>query len=140
VTPSTPSVEVRIPARSSRRRRSERDSGISALAASRPSAATGTFIRNTQPHQACESSQPPTIGPTGTARKFAADQTPIAFARSSSVTRTVSAASAITITPAPAAPSTTRAAMNSALEVEKAQATEPQAKAASEPSSSRLRP
>ena len=40
---------------------------------SRPArpAATGTLIRNTQPHQWCVSIQPPRIGPIGKARKLA---------------------------------------------------------------------
>ena len=48
----------------------------------------------------------------GSARKLAAAQMPTAFGRSSSEKRTASAESAITITPAPATPSTTRAARN----------------------------
>ncbi len=58
------------------------------------------------------------MGPIGRARKFAAAQTPIAFGRSSSENITVSAESAITTMPAPATPSTTRAAMNSPTELE----------------------
>ena len=54
----------------------------------------------------------------GKATKFAAAQTPTAFGRSSSVNITVSAESAITMTPAPAKPRTTRAAMNSPTDVE----------------------
>src|SRR5581483_7426655 len=100
----------------------------------------GTLIRNTQPHQACESSQPPRIGPIGSATKFAADHTATAFGRSSSENSTVNEDSAITITPAPARPSSTRAAMNSATVLDAAHAAEPAANSASEASSTRFRP
>ena len=49
----------------------------------------------------------------GRARKLAPDQMPTALGRSSSVNSTVSADRTITMMPAPATPSTTRAAMNS---------------------------
>ena len=57
---------------------------------------------------------------------------PTAFGRSSLENSTVSEEIAITITPAPASPSTTRAAMNSVTVVEYAHPAEPTAKSASE--------
>ncbi len=92
----------------------ERDSGTSAMTATNPSKATGTFIRKIHPHQKFVSSQPPKIGPTGRAMKLAADQTPTARGRSLSENRTVSTESAMTTTAEPAAPRMIRPAMNSA--------------------------
>ncbi len=65
------------------------------------------------------------MGPAGAARKLAAAQMPTARGRSSSVKSAVSAASAITITPAPASPSTALAAMNTPADGAQAQAAEP---------------
>src|SRR5262249_58071287 len=85
-----------------------RDSGTSAATAISPTITTGMFIRNTHPHQACESSQPPRIGPIGNDRKLADDHTPTALRRSSSENSTVSADSAITTTPPPPHPPSPR--------------------------------
>jgi hypothetical protein len=72
------------------------------------------------------------MGPIGMARKFPAPRIPTAFGRSSFENSTVSEEIAITITPAPASPSSTRAAMNSVTVVEYAHPAEPTAKSPSE--------
>src|ERR1019366_3262931 len=74
------------------------------------------------------SSQPPRTGPIGRARKLAAAHTPTAFGRSSLLNSTVRAEIAITITPAPAIPMSTRAAMNSPTDVEYPHAADPSPK------------
>ena len=58
------------------------------------------------------------MGPIGNARKVAPAITPTAFGRSSLLNSTVSTEKAITISPAPASPISTRATMNSPTEVE----------------------
>jgi hypothetical protein len=58
------------------------------------------------------------MGPIGKATKVAADMIPTAFGRSSLLNSTVRTDSAITIRPAPATPTSTRAARNSLTEVE----------------------
>ena len=47
----------------------------------RPTAISGTLIRNTEPHAKWSSSQPPRIGPSGMPSALAITQTAIAFAR-----------------------------------------------------------
>ena len=42
---------------------------------------TGMFTRNTEPHQKCSSSQPPSRGPTAAPPPAIADQTAIAVVR-----------------------------------------------------------
>jgi hypothetical protein len=74
------------------------------------------------------------MGPIGKAMKFAAAQMPTAFGRSSSLNSTVSAESAMTMMPAPAIPSTTRAAMKSTTVLESAHNAEPTPKSTSDPS------
>ena len=54
-----------MPRTSIREVRTPNDSGISVATATRASAATGTLIRKTEPHQKLSSSQPPSSGPTG---------------------------------------------------------------------------
>ncbi len=65
---------------------------------------------------------------------------PIALGRSCSLKSTVSAARDITITPAPANPSSTRAAMKAPLDGAAAQAPDPTPNSASATSITRLRP
>ncbi|OLE26820.1 MAG: hypothetical protein AUG49_07200 [Catenulispora sp. 13_1_20CM_3_70_7] len=72
MTSTRPTVDVAIPTGSSGCRCSERDSGTSAMPTTRPSTTTGTLSRNTQPHQKRDSIHPPSVGPSGSARKFAA--------------------------------------------------------------------
>ena len=140
VTINSPMADSPIPTTSSDGRSAARDSGTRCRTATNPIVATGTLSRNTQPHQMWPSIQPPRIGPIGRARKFAADQTPTAFGRSSSSNRTVRADSAMTMIPAPATPSSARAAMNDPGVVDAAQPIEPSAKSTSETSITRRRP
>ena len=72
--------------------------------------------------------------------KLAPDQTPTALGRSSSAKSTVSADRTITMIPAPATPRTTRAAMNSPGDVEKAVSADPAPNNASDVISTFLRP
>src|SRR5580693_2138612 len=117
-----------------------RDSGTRVSNASTPIAAIGALIRNTHPHQKWDSIHPPRIGPIGRARKLAAAQIPTALGRSALLNRTVSAVIAMTITPAPASPTSIRAARNSATEVEYAHAADPAPKSPREMSMTFLRP
>ena len=109
---TSPALESTTPARSMPGRLAERDSGTSASTATRPSSATGTFMRKIQPHQTWLSIQPPTIGPSGRPMKLAAPQMPIARGRSASANSTVMIESTMTMSVAPARPRATRAAMN----------------------------
>ena len=68
------------------------------------------------------------------------DITPTAFGRSALLNSTVRTENAITISPAPPSPTSTRAAMNSATDVEYAHATDPIPNSAREMSSTFLRP
>jgi hypothetical protein len=138
-TPS-PTLEVRMPTGSSAGGRSLRDSGSSTTTATIAIAMIGRFIRNTQPHQKFDSSQPPTIGPSGSATKFAAAQMPTARGRSSALNSTAMPDSTSGITSAAPNPSTACAAMNAAGVVEVAASTEPPAYPTSAISSIRLRP
>jgi hypothetical protein len=74
------------------------------------------------------------------ATKVAAPQIPTARGRSCSLNRTANADSDITMIPAPASPSSTRAAMNAPLDGETAHAADPTANSARELSSTFLRP
>ncbi len=76
----------------------------------------------------------------GKPTRFAAAQTPTALGRSSSLKSTARAETAITITPAPARPTTIRATTNCAGSRDAAQATEPSANSPSEPSITFVRP
>src|SRR3954463_540324 len=58
------------------------ESGTSRYPATSASTTTGTFTRNTEPHQKCCSSTPPAIGPTAMPMADTPAQTPIALARS----------------------------------------------------------
>jgi hypothetical protein len=71
---------------------------------------------------------------------LAADQTPIALGRSASPNNTEIVASDMTMTPAPAAPTTIRAAVNAAADGANAQAAEPRANSPSDPTSTVRRP
>ncbi len=66
------------PARSRRRASGFRESGTSRQASSAAPRATGTLMRNTEPHQKWASSNPPTIGPRAKPTPFAPAQSPIA--------------------------------------------------------------
>ena len=58
------------------------------------------------------------MGPIGKATKVAAEMIPTALGRSFLANSTVRTESAMTISPAPARPTSTRAAMNSATDLE----------------------
>jgi hypothetical protein len=98
------------------------------------------LIRNTQPHQAWVKSQPPRIGPSGSETNVAAAMIPTARGRSASLNITGSVANPITISPAPATPRNSRAAMNAPLDGEAAHAAEPTANRKNDASSTFLRP
>src|SRR5450631_1938072 len=68
------------------------------------------------------------MGPSGRAKKLDAAQIPTALGRSALLNRTVRDEIAITITPAPASPSRTRAAMKAPTDVEYAHAADPNPK------------
>ena len=75
-------IESTTPAPSRRGASCSFDSGTTNQAAITTTATTGTFTKNTEPHQKCSSSQPPVIGPAATAMPLTALQMPIALARS----------------------------------------------------------
>jgi hypothetical protein len=57
-------MDISAPTRSGGRAAGFFESGTSGSANATPSAAIGTLIRNTDPHQNLASSKPPTIGPS----------------------------------------------------------------------------
>ncbi len=69
--------------RSMRPGRGSRDSGSSRTAATRKIRMIGTLMKNTEPHQKCSSSQPPTTGPSAAPPANIAAQVAIASRRSS---------------------------------------------------------
>src|SRR5690242_18279558 len=140
VTPASPPLARSMPSGSIAGRSAARDSGTSTTTAMRPRIATGTFIKKIHPHHRLVKSQPPKMGPIGRARKLAAAQMPIARGRCSSENSTVTTDSAMTTIAAPAAPRSTRPAMNWPGLVEYAHAIEPAPNTASAPRRIRLRP
>jgi hypothetical protein len=109
---ASPVLEATMPTGSSAGRSGLRDSGSSTSTATSASASTGRFIRKTQPHHRFDSTQPPTIGPSGSARKLAAAQMPTARGRSSAVNMTASPDRTSGMTNAAPSPSTACAATN----------------------------
>jgi hypothetical protein len=104
-------------------------------------ATSGTLIRNTEPHQKCSSSSPPSTGPSGRPSIIALPSTDMALPRSASPgnsTRNTEVASGCRN--AAAKPSTTRAAISSPGEVENAHHADAAPNSTSAPSSSFLRP
>ena len=101
----------------------------------------GTFARNTEPHQKCCKSSPPTSGPMAAPAEKLAIQTPMAMRRSASssnmlrIRLSVEGASV-----APARPRSARVAISMAGVVENAAAAEAAPKTAAPMSSSRRRP
>jgi hypothetical protein len=75
-------IESSTPAMSMRPGFGSFDSGTRVKTRITPAAAIGTLMRNTEPHQKCSSSRPPTIGPMATPRPTAPAQTPMARPRS----------------------------------------------------------
>jgi hypothetical protein len=77
--------------------------------ASTPTATTGTLTRNTDPHQKCASSRPPTTGPMASPAAPNTAQAAMARPRASGGYRTATIASAGAITAAAPIPITARA-------------------------------
>lgn len=117
MTATSPPLDATMPTTSNPGRSGLRDCGTSRTTATKPIRVIGTLMRKTQPHQALARIQPPTSGPSGSARKLAAAQIPIARGRSASEKSTVTMANDMTVTAAPARPSSVRIAMNVAGEV-----------------------
>ena len=117
-----------------------RDSGTSTVIAISPAITTGTLMRNTEPHQKCSSSRPPTTGPIATASPTAPAQTPMARPRSrGSKTLEMIASVAGMIAAAPR-PISARAPMSCPGVCEYALASEAMPKIASPVISTRRRP
>ncbi|GMA36599.1 hypothetical protein GCM10025876_28030 [Demequina litorisediminis] len=90
-----------------------RDSGSSHAPAMTRMTTTGTLMRNTEPHQKCSSSAPPTRGPTASPLAAAADQMAIARVRSVGSGKTLRISDRVEgIRVAPATPRSSRAAMS----------------------------
>ena len=101
----------------------------------------GTPSRNTEPHQKCSSSTPPTIGPMIAPTVKHPAHSPIASARSRrSVNMVLISESVDGARVAPAIPSTARAAMSMTALVEKAARIEARPNATAPMSSRRRRP
>src|ERR1017187_8545899 len=73
-TSPSPTIDSTEPPESNRLASGSLESGTSGTAKSTPNRATGTLIKNTEPHQKCASSSPPTIGPSATPAPLVADQ------------------------------------------------------------------
>ena len=102
---------------------------------------TGTFTRNTDPHQKCSSSSPPTTGPSAMPLAAAADQTAIARVRSLGSAKMLRISDRVDgISVEPAMPSSRRAAMSTSAVGANAASTEATPNAVEPISSSFLRP
>ena len=102
---------------------------------------TGTFSRNTEPHQNSSSSAPPRSGPAAAPADRLAAHTPMAVRRwpgSANMVRISDRVEGISV--APATPSRARAAISIGALVESAARTDTAAKAAPPISSTRRRP
>ncbi len=118
-----------------------RDSGSSRVPATRNTATTGTLTRNTEPHQKCSSSAPPTSGPSARPPPEPADQMAMALVRSrASGNRLRMIDSVEGMIVAPATPSSTRAAISVPALGEKAASAEAIPNAAVPMSSTFFRP
>ena len=136
----TAPVDSSAPGRSSGGAAGLRDSGISAAPAARVRQAAGTLIQNTECHEKCCSSKPPSTGPSGRPSAIPAVRMPMALGRSSSpnAAETTASDSGNTI-PAPS-PISARAAISSPAETDSAHHSDAARNTASPASSSRLRP
>jgi hypothetical protein len=102
---------------------------------------TGTAIKNTEPHQKCSSSSPPTSGPTALPPMKQHIQAPIAIARCrSSVKMLLIRARVDGATVAPATPSRARAAISTSTDGANAAINEAAPKITAPISSNRRRP
>ncbi len=137
----TPAIDSATPGRSSLGASGSRERGTRSMAPTIPASATGTFTRNTEPHEKCSSSQPPEIGPSATPTPAIAVQIPIAAARSrgsvNTLTTSASVAGKMSAAPTPMKP---RAAISWPVLEANAAAAENAPKIASPASSAPLRP
>lgn len=137
---AVPGTAVRIPSQSNAGACGSTDSGNSTTQATRAATPTGTLIRNTEPHQKCCSSQPPTIGPSGNPTPSAPTHTAIARRRWSGPNRVGRIPSDSGTMIAAPMPMTARAAISEPVDPLKAAQAEAATKATKPISSSRLRP
>ena len=119
----------------------DRDSGSNAGARARSASITGTLTRNTEPHQACSSSTPPTTGPSAAPAANPVAQIASArrrWSRSANSVRSSARVEGISI--APKTPSRARAATRCAASVANAAAADTAPNPVTPISSSRRRP
>ena len=136
-----PAIDSTAPARSGRRAAGFFESGTSGRAHSRPTAAMGTLIRNTDPHQKRASSSPPTIGPRANPSPLVPAQKPMARCRClASRNMSVMIASVDGIISAAPTPMLARAAISTPTDPENADHAEPPANATRPARNVRLRP
>ena len=137
----SPVIESTAPATSGPSTAGFFESGTSGMAHATPTAAIGTLIRNTDPHQKCVSNRPPTIGPSAMPTPIVPAHRLIARCRSPpSRNMSVMIDSVEGIISAAPMPILARAAISTPTEPEKAAHAEPTAKAARPARNVRLRP
>ena len=136
---SAPAI-IRVPAKSSRWRPGSAVSGTISSTPASASATSGTLIRNTLPHQKCDSSRPPRVGPITMPTPATADQAAMACGRSRGGNTEFRMDSVAGITNAAPRPITTRAAISVPVPEANAAAALPRANTASPPTSERRRP
>ena len=137
----SPAIDSSAPARSGAAAAGFLESGTSGSAQAKPTAAIGTLIRKTDPHQKCASSRPPMIGPRAmpspAGRGPEADR-PLPLVRSRNMLVMIDSVEGMIS--APPMPMLARAAISIPTEPEKAAQVEPAAKAARPARNVRLRP
>ena len=104
--------ESSAPSRSGRGASPRRDSGTRVSAPTIASSTTGTLTRNTEPHQKCSTSRPPSTGPAETPSAETPPHTAIARGRSSASKTCITMARVAGISRAPPTPMTPRATMS----------------------------
>jgi len=138
---ASPVIEATAPVKSGRSVAGFFESGTSGMAHSRPAAAIGTLIKNTDPHQKWASSTPPTIGPKAKPTPLVPAQKPIARCRSRASRNTSVMIDKVDgIISAAPTPMLARAAISTPTEPEKADHAEPPANATRPARNVRLRP
>ena len=126
-----PAMDRTAPARSGALAFAFLESGTSQTAASRPTAAMGTLMRKTEPHQKRASSRPPMIGPRATPTPLVPAHRPIARWRSAGLANMLLMMDSVEgIISAPPTPMLARAAMRVPTSPEKAAQADPAAKTA----------
>ena len=134
-------IERIEPSQSTLRGAGLRESGTSGTASAIPANATGTLMRNTEPHQKWASSRPPTIGPSASPAPLVPDQNPSARWRSpASANMFVMIDSVEGMISAAPIPIPARAAISMPTLPEKAAQVEPAANRARPAMNVRLRP